>query len=209
MSVVWPFRLSVRILLEIFSLLHDLLEYFFVPFRRIAVLVQKDGKFHVIVNYKALVLTIKHTIYTGNGLYECMLLQRFIDVHAMRLKPDSEMAMRDAMDSVTGTYFTPTVGEADLRRVVIRESIIRPLATNLKKYRGGSVIWAADSRDCASFVPEGAPIPGFDVEEDFTRIRVGSHKIACLLKLSEEFALDADFALLFLCLYSLFVAVGI
>lgn len=24
--------------------------------------------------------------------------------NAMRLKPDSEMAMRDAMDSVTGTY---------------------------------------------------------------------------------------------------------
>lgn len=182
MSVVWPFRLSVRILFEIFSLLHDLLEYFFVPFRRIAVLVQKDGKFHVIVNYKALVLTIKHTIYTGNGLYERMLLQRFIDVHAMRLKPDSEMAMRDAMDSVTGTYFAPTAGETDLRRVVVRESIIRP---------------------------GGRTHPRFDVEEDFTRIRVGSHKIACLLKLSEEFALDADFALLFLCLYSLFVAVGI
>lgn len=115
--------------------------------------------------------------------------------NAMRLKPDSEMAMRDAMDSVTGTYFTPTAGEADLRKVVVRESIIRPLATNLKKYQGGSVIWAADSRNYASFVPEGAPIPGFDVEEDFTRIRVGSHKIACLLKLSEEFALDADFDL--------------
>ena len=89
--------------------------------------------------------------------------------------------MRDAMDSITGTYFTPTTGEADLRKVIVRESIIRPLATNLKKYQGGSVIWAADSRDYASFVPEGAPIPGFDVEEDFTRIRVGSHKIACLL----------------------------
>ena len=99
------------------------------------------------------------------------------------------------MDSITGTYFTPTTGEADLRKVIVRESIIRPLATNLKKYQGGSVIWAADSRDYASFVPEGAPIPGFDVEEDFTRIRVGSHKIACLLKLSEEFALDADFDL--------------
>ena len=115
--------------------------------------------------------------------------------NAMRLKTDSEMAMRDAMDSVTGTYFTPTAGEADLRKVVVRESIIRPLATNPKKYQGGSVIWAADSRDYASFAPEGAPIPGFDVEEDFTRIRVGSHKIACLLKLSEEFALDADFDL--------------
>lgn len=115
--------------------------------------------------------------------------------NAMRLNPDSEVAMRDAMDSVTGTYFAPTAGETDLRKVVVRESIIRPLATNLKKYRGGSVIWAADSHDYASFVPEGAPIPGFDVEEDFTRIRVGSHKIACLLKLSEEFALDADFDL--------------
>ena len=60
--------------------------------------------------------------------------------NAMRLKPDSELAMRDAMDRVTGTYFTPTAGEADLRKVVVRESIIRPLATNLKKYRGGSVI---------------------------------------------------------------------
>ena len=88
-----------------------------------------------------------------------------------------------------------TAGEVDLRKVVVRESVIRPLATNLKKYQGGSVIWAADSRDYTSFVPEGAPIPGFDVEEDFTRIRVSCHKIACLLKLSEEFALDADFDL--------------
>ena len=35
--------------------------------------------------------------------------------NATRIKPDSEMAMRDAMDSVTGTYFTPTAGEADLQ----------------------------------------------------------------------------------------------
>ena len=44
--------------------------------------------------------------------------------NAMRLKPDSEMAMRDAMDSVTGTYFTPTAGEADLVRWS-SEAIIR------------------------------------------------------------------------------------
>ena len=114
---------------------------------------------------------------------------------AMRLKPNAEIALRDALDSTTGTYFAPAAGDADLRKVISRESVIRSLATNLKKYTGGSVIWAADSDDYAAFVPEGAPIPGFDVEDDFTRFRVGSHKIAGLLKLSEEFTLDADFDL--------------
>ncbi len=114
---------------------------------------------------------------------------------AMRLKPNAEIALRDAMDSITGTYFAPAAGDVDLRKVVARESVIRSLATTLKKYHGGSVIWAADSDDHAAFVSEGAPIPGFDVEDDFTRFRVGTHKIAGLLKLSEEFAIDADFDL--------------
>ena len=114
---------------------------------------------------------------------------------AMRLKPNAEIALRDALDSTTGTYFAPAAGDADLRKVIARESVIRSLATTLKKHTGGSVIWAADSDDYAAFVPEGAPIPGFDVEDDFTRFRVGTHKIAGLLKLSEEFTLDADFDL--------------
>ena len=114
---------------------------------------------------------------------------------AMRLKPNAEISLRDALDSTTGTYFAPAAGDVDLRKAVARESVIRSLATTLKKYHGGSVIWAADSDDHAAFVSEGAPIPGFDVEDDFTRFRVGTHKIAGLLKLSEEFAIDADFDL--------------
>lgn len=114
---------------------------------------------------------------------------------AMRLKPNAEIALRDALDSTTGTYFAPSAGDADLRKVISRESVIRSLATTLKKYHGGSVIWAADSDDHAAFVLEGAPIPGFDIQDDFTRFSVGSHKIAGLLKLSEEFAIDADFDL--------------
>ena len=114
---------------------------------------------------------------------------------AMRLKPNAEIALRDALDSTTGTYFAPAAGDADLRKVIARESVIRSLATNLKKHHGGSVIWAADSDDYAAFVPEGSPIPGFDMEDDFTRFRVDTHKIAGLLKLSEEFTLDADFDL--------------
>ena len=114
---------------------------------------------------------------------------------ALRLKPNAEIALRDALDSTTGTYFAPSAGDADLRKVISRESVIRSLATTLKKYHGGSVIWAADSDDHAAFVLEGAPIPGFDVEDDFTRFVIGSYKIASLLKLSEEFAIDADFDL--------------
>lgn len=114
---------------------------------------------------------------------------------AMRLKPNAEDGMRNAMSGTTGAFFAPSAGETDLRKVIARESVIRSLATTLKKYHGGSVIWAADSDDHAAFVPEGAPIPGFDVEDDFTRFGVGSHKIAGLLKLSEEFAYDADFDL--------------
>lgn len=114
---------------------------------------------------------------------------------AMRLKPNAEIALRDALDNITGTYFAPAAGDADLRKVISHESVIRSLATTLKKYHGGSVIWAADSDDHAAFVPEGAPIPGFDMEDDFTRFVIGSHKIAGLLKLSEEFAIDADFDL--------------
>ena len=114
---------------------------------------------------------------------------------AMRLKPNAEIALRDALDSTTGTYFAPAAGDADLRKVIARESVIRSLATTLKKHHGGSVIWAADSDDHAAFVSEGAPIPGFDIEDDFTRFVIGSYKIAGLLKLSEEFAIDADFDL--------------
>lgn len=114
---------------------------------------------------------------------------------AMRLKPHAEENIRNAMDNMTGTFFAPAAGDADLRKVISQESVIRSLSTNLKKHTGGSVIWAADSDDYAAFVPEGAPIPGFDAENDFTRFQVGSHKITGLIKLSSEFAYDADFDL--------------
>ena len=35
--------------------------------------------------------------------------------NAMRFKPNSEIALRDAVESTTGTYFAPTSGAADIR----------------------------------------------------------------------------------------------
>ena len=108
--------------------------------------------------------------------------------NAMRFKPDAEIALRDAADSTTGTFFAPSSDDADIRKAITAESVIRPLATQLKKYDGGSVIWAADSNDYAEFVPAGAPIPGVDAEEDFTKFRVDGHKVAGLIRLSSGVA---------------------
>ena len=114
---------------------------------------------------------------------------------AMRFKIGVEDKMRTAISGITGAFFVPSAWDADFCKVIAQESVIRSLATNLKDYTGSPVIWASDSDDYTAFVPEGAPIPGFDVENDFTRFQVGSHKIAGLIKLSSEFAYDADFDL--------------
>ncbi len=115
--------------------------------------------------------------------------------NAMRIKHNAEAEMHDAMSATTGAFCAPAADETDFRKAIFAESVIRPLATELKKHTGGDVIWAKDSSDYAEFVPEGAAIPVFDAQNDFTRFPVATHKIAGLVKLSTEFALDADFDL--------------
>lgn len=115
--------------------------------------------------------------------------------NAMRIKHNAEAEMHDAMSATTGAFCAPAADETDFRKAIFAESVIRPLATELKKHTGGDVIWAKDSSDYAEFVPEGAAIPGFDAQNDFTRFPVATHKIDGLVKLSTEFALDADFDL--------------
>ena len=70
--------------------------------------------------------------------------------------------MHDAMSATTGAFCAPAADETDFRKAIFAESVIRPLATELKKHTGGDVIWAKDSSDYAEFVLEGAAIPGFD-----------------------------------------------
>lgn len=115
--------------------------------------------------------------------------------NAMRIKHNAEAEMHDAMSATTGAFCAPAADETDFRKAIFAESVIRPLATELKKHTGGDVIWAKDSSDYAEFVPEGAAISGFDAQNDFTRFPVATHKIDGLVKLSTEFALDADFDL--------------
>lgn len=128
-------------------------------------------------------------VITASRDYE----NRFWD--AMCLKSSADANMRDAWSGNTGAFYAPAAANEAIRTVIASENVIRSLATNLKKYDGSSKIWAAESDDYAAFVPEGAPIPGFDAEDDFTRFAVGCYKIAGLIKLSSAFVRDADFDL--------------
>ncbi len=115
--------------------------------------------------------------------------------NAMRFRPNADLNMRDAKLSDTGSFYAPIAENAELRKTIEENCEIRSLSTAIRSYDGGSVIWAADSEDYAEFVPENETIPGFNVEDDFTKFRVGSHKLAGLVKLTSDFAYDAGFDL--------------
>ena len=111
--------------------------------------------------------------------------------NAMRMDTDAEAVLRSVLPVNSDAFFAP----AGVREAIARESVVRSIAANLKKYGGGSTIWAADSDDYAAFVPENDPVPGLDAEEDFSRFPVVDHKIAALFKVSSEFVGDANFDL--------------
>ena len=48
--------------------------------------------------------------------------------------------MHDAMSATTGAFCAPAADETDFRKAIFAESVIRPLATELKKHTGGDVI---------------------------------------------------------------------
>lgn len=101
----------------------------------------------------------------------------------------------DAMSSFTGAYYLPAYTEKKFRDSIIRNGIIRNLATVQKLYESSGSVIAHISDDHASFVGEGEQIPGFNAKDDFTSIKVKAHKIAALAKVSMEFAYDAGFDL--------------
>ena len=111
---------------------------------------------------------------------------------AMKSDNTAGTVLNTAADS-NGAYYLPQSSETDFRSAVKDNAVMRNLATEHRKYEGSSVIWAYDSDDCAEFVEEGEPVPGSDVKDDFTQIRINSYKLASLAKASGEFVHDAGF----------------
>lgn len=108
--------------------------------------------------------------------------------NAMKFDSEAALHINDDLDGNTGGYVMPKASEDEFRSIVSKNGTVRNLATVYKKYDGSSNVWAYESDDYASFVEEGGSIPGFDVIDDFTKIKVGAYKLASLAKLSCEFA---------------------
>lgn len=95
----------------------------------------------------------------------------------------------------TAAYAMPNGMDGSHEKAVARESVMRQIGTVLSHYSGSAKIWAAMSDDAAEFVPEDGSIDVKDIEDDFTRIQVGRHKLATLLRLPMDFVSDAAFDL--------------
>lgn len=115
--------------------------------------------------------------------------------NAMRFRQNSVSKYDSCFNTSLGSYYLPAVNEKALRNAIRSESAIRSLATEISHYSGGGKMWAADSKDRFAFVQEGAPIPGFDADGDFTKFLLESRKVAGLVKVNNEFVNDAAFDL--------------
>ena len=104
-------------------------------------------------------------------------------------------ALSTGLAETTDGYLFPKNTEESLRNGIEKQSTIRSLATNLKKYTGDAKILAHNSDDYVAIVSENGSIPAFDIKDDLTSFVINSYKLAGLFKVNESFALDSEFDL--------------
>ena len=92
-----------------------------------------------------------------------------------------------------GTYTLPTASSARLDKAIDQESIFRTMGTFISAYGHSYRIFAKDSDDLATFIPEGEEIPIYEDADEFNINTVDFHKAAVFLKMDEDFVRDAAF----------------
>ena len=115
--------------------------------------------------------------------------------NAMRTKtPRAEVlnSLSIGTDS-EGGYLVPDEFERTLVKALEDENIIRTLAHVITSSSGDKKIPVVASNGAASWVDEGAAIPESD--DAFGQVNLGAHKLATMLKISEELLNDSAFNL--------------
>jgi len=90
-----------------------------------------------------------------------------------------------------GGYLIPDEFEKILIKALEDENIIRTLAHVITSSSGDKKIPVVASNGAASWVDEGAAIPESD--DTFAQVNLGAHKLATLVKISEELLNDSAF----------------
>lgn len=113
---------------------------------------------------------------------------------AMRNKNsfDVQNALQIGTDS-EGGYLVPDEFERTLIEALNEENIFRTLAKVIATSSGDRKIPVVASKGTASWVDEEAPIPESD--DAFGQVSIGAHKLATIIKVSEELLNDSVFNL--------------
>jgi len=115
--------------------------------------------------------------------------------NAMRQRdaaPNVLNALQIGSDS-EGGYLVPDEFECTLVKALEDENILRTLAHVITSSSGDKKIPVVASNGEASWVDEGAAIP--ESNDTFGQVNLGAHKLATLLKISEELLNDSAFNL--------------
>ena len=107
----------------------------------------------------------------------------------------NEDALAKGRISATGSYELPAGASAKIAKAMEKESVFRNIATEIKAYKSGYHIFSKDCKDLAQFIPENGELPVYDGMKDFDVNAIGSHKLAALVKMDEDFVRDAVFGL--------------
>lgn len=118
---------------------------------------------------------------------------------ALRGKNADTQRLHAGRDSLTGAFALPTADSPKCEDAITAESTFRQIATIMKPNRE-SKIYTYDFENVASWVPEGANIPTEEMDSDFEKLTMLSHKLVVLTKVDNDFVYDAgfDFKSLFL-----------
>lgn len=113
--------------------------------------------------------------------------------NAMRGLPMNAEIEEPMLNKTTGELLLPDGDTEKLDAAITENSVFRKIVTVISSYDAGGRIFAHDCDDLTAWVPEGGSIPIQDGSKDFTVYPVDSHKLAVLVKLTEEFVNDSAF----------------
>lgn len=112
---------------------------------------------------------------------------------AMKFRPVTDAVLRKGKTPM-GSSKLPDYAADRLSKALAKESMFRKLGTVIFN-QGDHKFWAKDCDDTASWVPEGEAIPIYDGMDDFTPYSIGSHKLAAVIRMDEDFVFSPGYNL--------------
>lgn len=126
----------------------------------------------------------------GADMHSTEYERTFWDV--LRKKNVNTQILSTGRDSITGAFELPFSDRPQCEDAITAESTFRKIATVLKANRE-SKIYTYAFENVVSWIPEDGAISTEDMDTDFNKLPMLSHKLVVLTKIDNEFVYDAGF----------------